>query len=193
MYSLNPTALGLKLVLLISLLNIAYAQPLTSSQGNPASTETAALDSTASVSSSAGVWHPGQMLADLALPLPFMGSDTPKLQPSSMPEKTTPLITKQIELTPKHSPTKGQQLLIAGGYNEIDITTPGAVRAAQFAVKAMNKGELGGIMRAHKQVVAGLNYKLLLRLVTGQVYEVVVYQNLQEKLELSSVKAMDNN
>lgn len=152
----------------------------------------ASKDSTASTSSSLSLWHPGQMLADSPIPLPFMGSDTLKLQPSLTPEKTAHPVTKQTGLTPKHSTAEGRQLLIAGGYSEIDITTPGAVRAAQFAFKSMNKGELGGIMRAHRQVVAGLNYKLLLRLVAGQVYEVVVYQNLQDVLELTSVKSMNN-
>ncbi len=63
-----------------------------------------------------------------------------------------------------------QRAEVAGGYSEVDVSDPGVIRAAKFAVQArgdtMPGSRLGlhRIVSAQQQVVAGLNYRLVLEL-----------------------------
>ena len=91
----------------------------------------------------------------------------------------------------------GQRL---GGYREIDKADEGAAAAAEFAVKAESEKKemtykLVSIEHAESQTVAGLNYRLCLKVGyhkqdddvdTTEVVRVVVYRNLQNQYSLTS-------
>lgn len=87
-----------------------------------------------------------------------------------------------------------------GGYKEISKTDAGAAAAADFAVKAQAKkaggtSQLVAIERAESQVVAGMNYRLCLKVTTSgegseadatELFKVVVYRNLKNVFSLTS-------
>lgn len=90
-----------------------------------------------------------------------------------------------------------QQAPIAGGYAETSSSNPEVVSAARYAVRA-EAGKRGALIslisirRAEVQVVAGLNYRLNLRVkVNGKTQDVtaVVYKNLRQRYSLSDWKA----
>jgi hypothetical protein len=90
---------------------------------------------------------------------------------------------------------------ILGGYTKAPVTDPEVRAAAQFAISAQSKAsstsnepqtsilELASIVRAERQIVAGTNYSLALRVKQGgkeRAAEVVVFQSLQPiKYELT--------
>jgi hypothetical protein len=87
-----------------------------------------------------------------------------------------------------------QPAQIAGGYGEASKTDPEVLSAARFVIK-QERRKLGrqlsliSIERAEVQVVAGLNYRLCLKVKTkGKPREAtaVVYKNLKQKYSLSS-------
>jgi hypothetical protein len=87
-----------------------------------------------------------------------------------------------------------------GGYREIDKADEGAEAAAEFAVKAESEKKemaykLISIQHAESQVVAGINYRLCLKVGyhkqdddvdTTELVSVVVYRNLQNEYSLTS-------
>jgi Aspartic acid proteinase inhibitor len=87
---------------------------------------------------------------------------------------------------------------IAGGYGAADVKDPQVMAAAKFAVAAQNtKLKRAGsrayalleITKAEMQVVAGLNFHVCINTKLGagiRSAEAVVYQDLQQKLSLSS-------
>lgn len=86
---------------------------------------------------------------------------------------------------------------IAGGYGEISVRAPGVYRNAQFAVSTQArrmgaKVQLVKVLKAEQQVVAGMNYRLCIRVkMIGSARRfrtatVVVYQNLRKKRVLTS-------
>ena len=85
---------------------------------------------------------------------------------------------------------------IVGGYQGASRIDRQVVSAARFAVNSQNgkRGDrisLISIERAEKQVVAGINYRLCLKVKrNGKAQEVtaVVYQDLQRRYSLSSWK-----
>ena len=85
---------------------------------------------------------------------------------------------------------------IAGGYSAAAVTDPEVVAAAKFAVKrAARKGArraaLVSVEGAERQVVAGMNYRLRLKVrMNGKTQDVtaVVYRDLKGKYELTSWK-----
>jgi hypothetical protein len=87
-----------------------------------------------------------------------------------------------------------QEVPVAGGYSEAPQTDRDVISAAQFAIakESRKKGvrvTLVSIEHAERQVVAGLNYKLCLRVkIKGKTQDVttIVYQNLKQKYSLSS-------
>ncbi len=87
-----------------------------------------------------------------------------------------------------------QPAQIAGGYREASKTDPEVLSAARFVIK-QERRKLGrrlsliSIERAEVQVVAGLNYRLCLKVkIKGKSQDVtaVVYKNLKQKYSLSS-------
>lgn len=91
---------------------------------------------------------------------------------------------------------------MVGGYSKVPVTDPEVRAAAEFAISAQSKAtrrlserqpsklELLRILRAEEQVVAGMNYRLTLRVKQGsneRIAEVVVFQALKPaKDELTS-------
>lgn len=87
---------------------------------------------------------------------------------------------------------------IAGGYETADVKDPQVMAAAKFAVNAQNTKlkrtgnrayTLLEISKAQMQVVAGLNFQVCLKTKLGtsiRSAEAVVYQDLQQKLSLTS-------
>ena len=87
-----------------------------------------------------------------------------------------------------------------GGYKEISKTDAGAVAAANFAVSAQAKktrgiAELVSIEKAESQVVAGMNFRLCLKVTTSgkddeadttELFKVVVFRNLKNVFSLTS-------
>lgn len=84
---------------------------------------------------------------------------------------------------------------IAGGYGTADVKQADVAAAAKFAIKAKSaksklKFKLGQIEKAEIQVVAGLNYRLCMKVnAAGDEYfwvESVVYKNLKGKMSMTS-------
>jgi hypothetical protein len=90
-----------------------------------------------------------------------------------------------------------QEPPMAGAYSEAYVTEREVVAAARFAVRTEQRKQGGrlsllSVERAEKQVVAGLNYRLCLKIrVNGKAQEVkvVVYKNLKQRYSLSSWEA----
>ena len=93
-----------------------------------------------------------------------------------------------------------QEGAIAGGYSETSSAEPEVIAAARFAVRARARRTGSGVTllsieRAEVQVVAGLNYRLNLRVKVNHQAEnvtTVVYKNLRQKYSLSSWKVESN-
>ncbi len=87
-----------------------------------------------------------------------------------------------------------QDTPIAGGYSERATNDRGVAAAAAFAARERGRRTgrrvtLVAIKRAETQVVAGLNYRLLLSVREGRDARnvtAVVYQNLRQRLSLES-------
>lgn len=89
---------------------------------------------------------------------------------------------------------------VAGGYGNADTTNAEVVAAAKFAVKAQTKKQRAKITfvsvnQAEQQVVAGRNYRLCLKVdviekgkksKTSKTVQAIVFQNLKQKLSLTS-------
>jgi len=87
-----------------------------------------------------------------------------------------------------------------GGYKEIDKADEGAAAAAEFAVKDQSEKKeiaykLVSVEKAETQVVAGINYRLCLKVShhkqdddtdATEFVRVVVYRNLQKEYSLTS-------
>ena len=90
-----------------------------------------------------------------------------------------------------------------GGYKEIANDDEGAVAAAEFAVEAQSEKQettykLVSIAKAESQVVAGVNYRLCLKVgyqkeenEVEEFVRVVVFRNLQGTHSLTSWKQED--
>jgi carbonic anhydrase len=98
-----------------------------------------------------------------------------------------------------------QQRPIVGGYKEIATDAPGVQEAAEFAVGAQGKKEnatikLVSVEHAESQVVAGMNYRLCLKVEVSsededvdvkQQVKVVVFRSLQKQYTLRSWEEED--
>jgi len=92
-----------------------------------------------------------------------------------------------------------------GGYKEISKSDSGARAAAVFAVGAQaaktgGTAELVSVLKAESQVVAGMNYRMCLKVTTSggageadvtETVKVVVYRDLKGNYKLSSWAAED--
>lgn len=90
--------------------------------------------------------------------------------------------------------SSAQDVPIAGGYSERATNERGVATAAAFAVRERGRRTgrrvtLVAVRRAETQVVAGLNYRLLLSVREGRESRdvtAVVFQNLRQRLSLES-------
>lgn len=91
-----------------------------------------------------------------------------------------------------------QSAPIVGGYAEASQSSPEVVSAARFAARELNlkQGDLffvDSIKSAEVQVVAGVNYRLVMTLWVGgklQDFKVVVHKNLEQEYSLTSWEAV---
>jgi hypothetical protein len=98
------------------------------------------------------------------------------------------------------SAASGSAQRIVGGYKEIAKDSPEVAEAAEFGVKAQSEKQdmtykLVSVEHAESQVVAGINYRLCLKVGyhkddddvdTTEFVRVVVYRNLQKEYSLTS-------
>jgi cystatin-C len=83
---------------------------------------------------------------------------------------------------------------IAGGYGPVDTKDPQVRAAARYAVAVENKKIKSGVIfrllvKAEQQVVAGMNYKVCLKVKNGKRIRyatAVVYRDLKGKRSLTS-------
>ncbi len=83
---------------------------------------------------------------------------------------------------------------IAGGYGSVDTKDPQVRAAARYAVAVENKKIRSGVVfillvKAEQQVVAGMNYKMCLKVRNGKRIRyatAVVYRDLKGKRSLTS-------
>ncbi len=54
---------------------------------------------------------------------------------------------------------------MSGGYSSISVTDPQVKNVANFATRIIDNGSLKRIVSAESQVVAGINYKLMLEII----------------------------
>ena len=87
-----------------------------------------------------------------------------------------------------------------GGYREIDTADEGAAAAAEFAIKDQSEKKeltykLVSVAKAETQTVAGINYRLCLKVSyqkqgedaeTTEFVQVVVFRSLQKEYSLTS-------
>lgn len=82
-------------------------------------------------------------------------------------------------------PNMSTQQPIAGGITPVNNYQADVMTAARFAASQLGS-QLASVNSAAKQVVAGINYHLTITLANQSVYQVVVYQNLQNQFQLTS-------
>lgn len=108
----------------------------------------------------------------------------------------TPTTTTVTPTTTVPSTTVTTSQPLAGAYNPIEVTDQGVQNAAAFAISQMQQGTLVKVESAQVQVVAGMNYKMLLVVNqngTNYQYNVVVYTplpNTNQPMQLTTVQAM---
>jgi hypothetical protein len=109
------------------------------------------------------------------------------------------VIVSALGISPAHAQD-------AGSYTKAETDDSEVAAAANFAVKARQKAlrktdkdanvSLTEITSASKQVVAGINYKMRLKVninYKDQVVEVVVWKKLSDEYELSSWRKIEDN
>lgn len=89
--------------------------------------------------------------------------------------------------------------MITGGYSDASVTSKEVKRAAKFAVSrhsTTSKVTLVKIVKAEQQVVAGMNYRVVLSVADKRgkkgTATAVVYQDLKNHLSLTSWTAGDH-
>lgn len=110
---------------------------------------------------------------------------------------TVVIMTAPDSVSGIRSSVFAQQGPIVGGYADASNTDPEVVAAARFAItterqKMHTRIALVSIKHAEVQVVAGLNYRLCMRVkIKGKIRDVrvVVYKNLKQNFSLTSWSA----
>ncbi len=91
--------------------------------------------------------------------------------------------------TSQHRPVAiaaaAQALPMVGGYRAVDVGDEAVQHIAAFVSEEMQT-EFVEIASAHRQTVQGANYRLVLVDGEGNRWQVVVYQNLQGELQVTS-------
>ncbi|WP_211830623.1 cystatin domain-containing protein [Kistimonas asteriae] len=88
---------------------------------------------------------------------------------------------------PSNSETYTEQML--GGWSPTSIDEQ-VMNAAYFAASAIHDGQLQNVLSARQQVVAGMNYAMVLEMDNGHQWETIVYQNLDNVYSLTSKKRL---
>lgn len=103
------------------------------------------------------------------------------------------ILTMLLTLAGLAAESGAQDMPIVGNYRESSTTDPEVLAAARFAVAEASRKQgrevtLVSIERAENQLVAGMNYRLQLKVKSdGQVQDVsaLVFRDLKQKFELS--------
>ncbi|MBU0656619.1 MAG: hypothetical protein KJ914_15975 [Gammaproteobacteria bacterium] len=86
------------------------------------------------------------------------------------------------------TPEQGEEMPpIAGGMSATDTQDAEVVKAAEFAASQMGQA-LDSVLEASQQVVAGMNYAMTIKLKNGDVYEVLVYRDLQGNYSMTEYR-----
>ena len=78
---------------------------------------------------------------------------------------------------------------MAGGWSPTSIDEQ-VMNAAYFAASVIHDGQLQSVLSARQQVVAGMNYAMVLEMDNGHQWETIVYQNLDNVYSLTSKKRL---
>ena len=79
---------------------------------------------------------------------------------------------------------------VVGGHTKTDASLKNNVKeASTFAAEKMGF-KLEEILASSIQAVAGRNYELKLKMINGEIYDVIVFENLQSIMELVSFKKL---
>ena len=91
-------------------------------------------------------------------------------------------------------PTQAKPAIV-GGYTTISVKDAGVQAAARFAAGKLGnkKTKLTAVHKAESQVVAGTNYRMKLTLSNRKQYEVVVFQGLNKRYQLTSANPIKNH
>jgi hypothetical protein len=74
---------------------------------------------------------------------------------------------------------------MVGGYRPVDVSDEGVQSAAAFAAGEMGT-EVREIETAHRQTVAGVNYRIVMSTTNDERWQVTVYRNLQGGMQLTA-------
>ncbi len=102
------------------------------------------------------------------------------------------LATALLAACASTSPTKPAKMasepapMLVGGASAVALDDEGVQKAASFAAQQIGGGSVQAVIKAERQVVAGLNYYLTLKLSNNQTYEVVVYEKLDGSMQLTA-------
>ena len=82
----------------------------------------------------------------------------------------------------------GPAALVAqlGGYRDVSTSNPGVIAAAEFAAASVG-GELGEVLSAQQQTVAGVNYAIEFTTANGTRYSAVVLRTLEGSYRVTSI------
>uniref|UniRef100_A0A7S1PKN6 Cystatin domain-containing protein n=1 Tax=Percolomonas cosmopolitus TaxID=63605 RepID=A0A7S1PKN6_9EUKA len=111
-----------------------------------------------------------------------------------------PLFLHTIPTQPTRFTFHQQHTMVVGGFTKQNTNSSDIQEVAQFALNQIkmrsnsinaNQMEMANIVSAETQVVAGLNYRLVLAINTpngkSQNYQVTVYKDLQGDMSLSNM------
>lgn len=121
-------------------------------------------------------------------------SDEPSgntLTPDASTSTTAP--TDSVATSTPDEPVKNEDQTVAGGYSKAAVDDAKVTAAAEFAVteesKKGTKISLKSISSAETQVVAGMNYKLVIVVDEGgteKTVEATIYEDLQQIMSVTS-------
>lgn len=117
---------------------------------------------------------------------------SPEDNPPAPPRETA---TQVIPSSQPTAPAQPQERpVIVGGYSPASATDAGVVAAQKLAVDEIYKRDpQRGIVEtvsAEQQVVAGMNYRLTIKMTGVNRYRVVVYKPLQGEMQVTSFEKL---
>lgn len=102
---------------------------------------------------------------------------------------TTPkLPAPPVEQPPAAAPA------VAGGYSPLNPLSPELqkpLRAALAAIAPVQHRSRAKIIAAHRQIVAGTNYRLVLQLRDGSRWQAVVWHRLDRQYQVTETNRLD--
>ncbi|WP_020393883.1 cystatin family protein [Thiolinea disciformis] len=103
---------------------------------------------------------------------------------STAPEPTTTALEVSTPASPYAAIATRK---VVGGLSTVKVDSEEVKAAAEFAAKRLNTS-VKSVVKAEQQVVAGMNYYLVLEMANGRKYDVQVYKKLDGKMALMALK-----